>query len=192
MVCEGILMTISDRTKAQILAALLTIAGFTWFFVSSAGDTGNIGRKSRPKSNITRQLKDPTIQIALIEKSGLYRGGQKDIFRYRQLPLRQSTETVRTEPVLKPRETTTTFIDERPLSPQRDPSKTFKYEGFSIKGAPEDGRIMASLSADGNTYTATLGECLVGQYCVRQLTENMIEIEDLQLKQRRTFPRTSQ
>jgi hypothetical protein len=35
----------------------------------------------------------------------------------------------------------------------------------------------------------TLGECLMGRYCVRQITANLLELEDLEDKQRRILPK---
>jgi hypothetical protein len=54
------------------------------------------------------------------------------------------------------------------------------------------GKILGSLTdpQGGNTYEVKEGDCLMGQYCVTRLTENLIEIEDLQLKRRQSFTRT--
>jgi hypothetical protein len=181
-------MTTSDKKKAQVLAGLLTIAGFTWFFVFGERSNQNTETKRKPGPGIARQIKDPTIQIGLIENLSLGGGGHKNIFQYRQEPLRQPASKGPTSTASR-EDKAPDVVDHRPLLVQRDTSKTFKYEGFSIRA---DGRMLASLNDGGNIYAVTLGECLVGQYCVRQLAENMIEIEDLELKQRRTFPRIIQ
>jgi hypothetical protein len=185
-------MTTSDKKKTQVLAGLLMIAGFTWFFIYRTPGPDNSQPKNKSRSKIEKRIKDPRIQIGLIETASRDGGGQKNIFQYRQEPSRPKAEMIRTNSESTVT-STTRVIDPPPMPSPREPaSKTFKYEGFSIKGAPADGRMVASLSDGGNSYTVTLGECLLGQYCVRQLTENMIEIEDLQLKQRQTFSRTFQ
>jgi phage protein U len=64
--------------------------------------------------------------------------------------------------------------------------KTFRYEGYSLG---TKGKMLAALSESGNTYTVEEGECLMGQYCVRRITENQVEIEDVFQKRRQTFTR---
>jgi hypothetical protein len=184
-------MTPSDKRKAQILAGLLAIAGLTWFLNLRTRGNESSETKRRPGPTIRKQIKDPTIQIKLIQNASLEGGGHKNIFQYRQEPLPPPAATIRTKSV-STEGNTNLVVDQRPQPPARESSKTFKYEGFSMRGATADGRMLASLSEGGNSYAVALGECLLGQYCVRQLSENMIEIEDLQLKQRRTFPRTFQ
>ena len=127
-------MTTSDKKKAQILAGLLAIAGLTWFLSFRTRGNENTETKRRPRSNIERQIKDPIIQIGLIEKPSLDGGGHKNIFQYRQEPLPPAAATIRTKSV-STEGNTTPVIDQRPLLPARETSKTFKYEGFSIRGA---------------------------------------------------------
>jgi hypothetical protein len=131
-------MTTSDRKKAHVLVGLLAIAGITWFLDFGArGNQGTETKKGPRRPAIERQIKDPTIQIKLIENLGLDGGGEKNIFQYRREPLPPAVATIRTKSV--PTEGNTTLV-----------------------------------------LTVTLGDCLLGQ------------IEDLELKQRQTLPRTFQ
>ena len=184
-------MTASDKKKAQLLVGLLVIAGLTWFLVYRTGPSTSVGPKKKPaKAAVAKQIKDPTIRIDLLgAATGTEEVGRKNIFQYRQKPL---------PPVVSPppraipttqTTTTNTGVIRQEIN-QPPPFKAFKYEGFSIIGHPKTGVMRAVLSEGTNTYQVTQGECLMGQYCVRQITENLIEIEDLLLKQRKSFTRT--
>jgi hypothetical protein len=74
-----------------------------------------------------------------------------------------------------------------PPPPPPPPFKSFRYEGFS--SVKDGGKLLASITESGNSYTVREGECLMGQYCISKLTEALVEIEDLQLKRKQTFMR---
>jgi hypothetical protein len=184
-------MTASDNKKAQYLVGLLVIAGLTWALVyrtgiiSSSADTKKQGSN---KPSAAKPLKDPTIHTELIQSADAEAEvGQKNIFQYRQKPLPPAPPAPR--PVPMP------VVQAPPPQPYTPPPppppvmKTFKYDGLSILGPPKTGKMMASVTDGTVSYQVTVGECLMGQYCVRSITERDIEIEDVQLKQRRTFPK---
>ena len=184
-------MTTSDRKKTQILVALLTIAGFTWLFAFHTRGTETTQSKRKSKPDIeARHLKETRIQIAGIHEAFLY-DSRKNIFQYGSTPVSKPTGTI-VPNLVSSESNTRTATAERPSPVEPPPSKTFKYEGFSIRGTTSNGRVLASLSDGGVTYSVTLNECLMAQYCVRQITESMVEIEDLQNKQRRTLPKNLQ
>jgi hypothetical protein len=181
-------MTPADKKKAQVLVALLVVAGLVWFFLYRKGGVTATADKGKTKTVAEKAIKDPKIRIDLIEGVALDEVGQKNIFQYRQKPVAVVAAPPRPAPI--PYTPPPSPPPGPPPPPPPPPFKPFKYEGFSVLGKP--GVMKASLSEGGNVYTVTLGECLMGQYCVRQLTENSIEIEDTQTKQRRSFQRTLQ
>ncbi len=185
-------MTAADKKKAQFLVGLLVIAGLTWFLVYRTGvATSSADATKKPiKTRAAKQIKDPTIHSELIKSADAGADvGRKNIFQYRQKPL-PPVAAPPSRPLPVPPTTNSSSPIFVPPPPTPPVMKTFKYDGLSIVGPPKTGRIMASLTDGTNSYQVTVGECLMGQYCVRQITENSIEIEDVQLKQRRTFPKT--
>jgi len=183
-------MTASDKKKAQIFVALLVVAGLTWFLVYRTGavtSPANVAKKTT-KTKAPKQLGDPTIHGELVQSVDVgSEVGRKNIFQYRQKPLPPAPPAPpRPVPVPITNTPPTVFTPPPPPAPVM---KTWKYDGFSISGSPKDGKAMASITDGNNSYQLGVGECLMGQYCVRKINEKEIEIEDVQLKLRRTFPR---
>jgi len=189
-------MTASDKKKAQVLVGLILIAGLTWYFVYRPGvvSSSNEAEKKKPGGKVAAAKKpqDPTIHIELLGgDAAAGEVGRKNIFQYRQKPLPPGSVNSVPKPIPGPIVTNTQppppYVAPTPQPP---PFKAFKYDGLSFAGSSKNGKMVASLTEGTNSYQVKLGECLMGQYCVRQITENMIEIEDLQLKQRKQFTRT--
>jgi hypothetical protein len=184
-------MTVADKKRLQYLFGLLVIAGLVWGLVYRTGVTSSSADVKKTLSNkpsAPKPVKDATIHTELAQAAEGEAVGQKNIFQYRQKPLPPAPPAVRPNPV--PVVTNTPPVTFTPAPPPPPVMKTFKYDGLSILGAPKTGKMMASVTDGNNSYQVTVGECLMGQYCVRSITEKDIEIEDVQLKQRRTFPKT--
>ena len=183
-------MTPSDKKKAEVLVLLLLIAGGTWYYVGFSEPApvapAAAAAKSQAKPKGSKANPEAQIRLDLLEgHTGAGEVGRKNIFQYRQKPLPpKPPEPVRV--VSTPAPLPTPPIVERPPAPP--PFKAFRYEGYSSRS----GKLIASLSEGGNSYQVTEGECLMGQYCVRRLTDMTIEIEDLQLKRRQSFTRVQQ
>jgi hypothetical protein len=188
-------MTTGDKKKTQLLVGLLVVAGLTWFLVyRTSGVTSSADvEKKQTKLKDAKEFKDPTINIGLINSADPHLDvGQKNIFQYRQKPLPPTPVPIQPASRPNPVPSVTNLPPQvfTPAPPSPPPFRAFKYDGLSILGSSKTGKMMASLTEGTNSYQVTLGECLMGQYCVRQITENSIEIEDVQTKQRRTFPKT--
>jgi hypothetical protein len=185
-------MTAADKKKAQFLVGLLVIAGLTWFLVYRTGAVTSSADATKKSGKLAaaKEFKDPTINIDLIDSADAEAEvGGRNIFQYRQKPLPPAPVQPTTRPNPVPVVSTPPPVF-TPSPPPPPPFKAFKYDGLSILGSPKTGKMMASLTEGTNSYQVTLGECLMGQYCVRQITETSIEIEDVLTKQRRTFPKT--
>jgi hypothetical protein len=183
-------MTASDKRKAQVLVVLLLTAAGTWYFVARpniAPAARTPAAKAQGKQS-QQAVPDAQIRLGLLEDSSAASNvGRKNIFQYRQKPAPpRPPETFKpSTPIVTDTRPPIVATPSVPLPP---PFKAFRYEGYSSKA----GRMIASLSEGGNTYQVTEGECLMGQYCIRKLTETTVEIEDLQLKRRQSFARVQQ
>jgi hypothetical protein len=179
-------MTASDKKKAKILVALVILAGVVWFWLYRPGSTSSTGAaaKAASKANDVKVGQDAQIRTDLLGDNAAEDVGRKNLFQYRQKAPPPQTATVARgfTPPTPPQNYTPP-----PYTPPTPQSKVFRYEGFS--GPTKNGKLLASLSEGGNTYYAREGECIMGQYCVRRLTETQVEIEDIVLNSRRTFQR---
>jgi hypothetical protein len=185
-------MTASDKKKTALLAVLLAAAALFAYngFRPASGTEANPPAKNLAKTPAAKPGQSAQIQIDILDNLQASEVGRKNLFQYRQT--QKAPEPQRggfTPALLQPIQPTPTQPPP-PSQPPPPPFKSFRYEGFSVsKGG---GKILGSLTdpQGGNTYEVKEGDCLMGQYCVTRLTENLIEIEDLQLKRRQSFTRT--
>ena len=181
-------MTASDKKKTAILVVLLIVAGVTWGWMYRSGTTASTPEaqtKGAKGPKVPKAVQSAQIRLDLLESETAADVGRKNLFQYRQAPLPpKPVEAIR--PYVPP-PITTPPVSSGPITPAQPPFKTFRYEGFSAD--KKTGTILASISEGGNTYEVREGDCVMGQYCVRRLTETLLEIEDLQLKSSRTFTR---
>jgi hypothetical protein len=187
-------MTAEDKKKMQYLVGLLVIAGLTWALIYRTGlvssAAGTAKKQGTTKPVAAKQFQDPTIHSELVQTADAdAEVGQKNIFQYRQKPLPPAPPAPPRPMPVPQAQVYTPPVNTTPPPPPLPVMKTFKYDGLSILGSPKSGKMMASVTDGTTSYQVTVGECLMGQYCVRSITERDIEIEDVQLKQRRTFPK---
>lgn len=171
--------------KEQVLVALLMVAVPTWFFVYRDSAVKTPPAKKPPKVTAPRPLPDATIRLGLLDHAAhLGAVGGSNIFTYRPKPVQNGPVVPFSIPIVQG--AAGRAADVRSEPPAQPPSKVWKYEGFTKSGD----RLVASLSEGNVTYPVVgPGDCLMGQYCIRRLTENLVEIEDLQLRERRAFQR---
>jgi hypothetical protein len=180
-------MISADKKKTVILVALLAVAGLSWYYVyrPTTGPASNPANKAVSKAKAPKVGLDAQIRLDLIGKSTSGDVGRKNLFQYYQRPAPKPPEPVR--PVMQTQVFQTPTTPSTPVAPPPPPFKAFRYEGFSV--AKNSTKILGSITEGGNTYSVWEGECVMGQYCITRLTENLVEIEDLLLKRRQTFTR---
>ena len=180
-------MTAADKKKVTLLVLLLMVAGYLWYsmYFGEAVPTATAPAKASAKAVAAKAGQEAQIRTDILKPTSSD-VGQKNLFQYSQkaAPKPVETRSITQYPM------TTQVINSTPAPPPPPPvpqMRPWRYEGFSgIKG----GKILGSISEGGNTYEVKEGDCVMGQYCVIRLTEALIEIEDLQLKRRQSFPRT--
>ena len=185
-------MTPSDKKKTGILAVLLVIAGISWYsmYQPAAGPEPGAPPKAASKAPAQKINQDAQIRLEIVGKTSSSDVGRKNLFQYGQKPAPKPVEPPRG---FTPAPTPIVSVIQTsgpPSPPPPPPFRAFRYEGFSVsKGG---GRMLGSITEGGSTYEVREGECVMGQYCVTRLTEGLIELEDLQTKQRRSFTRIQQ
>jgi hypothetical protein len=182
-------MTSSDKKKTGILGLLLIVAGVAWYFfvyrptLIPAADAAQVAAKAKTIKHLGNA------QIVWPDPPANLNVGQKNLFTYREVPVPPKPAAPSSD-VFRPAQPPPGPSTEiRPTVPQPPPFKAFKYDGFSM---PKNGKPLASLSEGGITYQAKEGDCVLGQYCITRITENVIEIQDIQLKRSQTITRSTQ
>ena len=181
-------MTTSDKRKTALLVILLGIgvAGYVWMYGSNSVASPTPSAKTDTKAIAIKPGQGAQIRFDLVQDIASNEVGRKNPFAYRQKPVPKPVQPVM--PVTIQQAAAPPPTPYVPPQPPPAPFKAFRYEGYSV--AKGGGKILGSITESGTTYTVTEGECLMGQYCVSKLTENLVEIEDLQLKRKQTFTRT--
>jgi hypothetical protein len=186
-------MTASDKKKTGILALLLVLAGVSWYFfvyrptLTPAAEEA--AKVAAAKKKATKPLGDAQLRLDLTDPPADLDVGQKNLFQYRQKPAPPKPPTPVTNVFQAPPPPPPAPGDQKPPAPAPPPYKAFKYEGFSMI---KNGKPLASLSEGGITYQAKEGDCVLGQYCITRITENVIEIQDILLKRSQTVTRSTQ
>ena len=177
-------MTASEKRRAGVLLVVLVVVSFGYYYTTRTPTPAGSSSPAKPAAGKPKDQKpvpDAAIRLDLIESPADNNVGQKNLFQYRQKPAPpRPPETAARPPVFVP---SNPVVNNAPPPPP--PFRAFRYEGFSSK----NGKFLASLSEGGNTYPVKEGECLLGQYCITRITENQVEIEDVQQKRRQTFTR---
>jgi hypothetical protein len=180
-------MTTSDKKKVVVLVLLIAvgIGGYAWQYRSNTVPAGPAeATKGAGKAVAVKPGQDAQIRIDYVTDTSSVQVGRKNLFQYRQKPAPKPPEQIRpvTQQVFPP----TPVVSTPPLPPPPPPFPAFRYEGVSgVKG----GKLLASITESGTTYTVREADCLKGQYCIAKLSEGQVEIEDLQLKRRQVFMR---
>ena len=180
-------MTTSDKKKIVLLVLLVAVGAalYVWLYRSTGAKPAEArAAKAAAKGAAVKPGQDAQIRIDLIKGDKKAEVGRKNLFQYWQKP----KPTVAAPPIYVPPTTPPNFTPPSPPPPPPPPPfKSFRYEGFS--SVKDGGKLLASITESGNSYTVREGECLMGQYCISKLTEALVEIEDLQLKRKQTFMR---
>jgi hypothetical protein len=180
-------MTASDKKKLTVLIGLVVLAGGVWFWLYrpvSSSSSGSAATKAASKAKDAKVAQEAQIRLDLLQDVGADDVGRKNLFQYRQKVLPQAQQQTRQQTVTQ---VPTPYVPPPPVTNPTPQFKVFRYEGFS--GPTKNGKLLASLTEGGNTYYAREGDCIMGQYCVRRVTESTVEIEDTVLNRRQTFQR---
>jgi hypothetical protein len=159
-------MTASDKKKVTVLAGLVIVAAFAWYYVNSpsSGTASTVSNKTPAKPSATKPGQEAQIRVDILEQTRSVNVGQKNLFQYGQKPVPKPSEPPpgygNRPPVTNQAPPQTTFVP--PPSPPAQPQfRSFRYEGFSVSKG--QGKILGSITEGGNTYEVREGDCVMGQ-----------------------------
>ena len=118
--------------------------------------------------------------------------GRRNVFQYYVPPPAPKPPPPPASAYVPPR----TVVDPGPPRPITQPPpfsalSTFKYDGVGMVAKP--GKPMASIKeGETNRWNVTEGEYILGRYRIVRITENSVEIEDVDQNRRQVYTRLTQ
>lgn len=118
--------------------------------------------------------------------------GRRNVFQYYVPPPAPKPSPPPASAYVPPR----TVVDPGPPRPIVQPPpfsalSTFKYDGVGMVAKP--GKPMASIKeGETNRWNVTEGEYILGRYRIVRITENSVEIEDVDQNRRQVYTRLTQ
>jgi hypothetical protein len=183
-----------DRQRLGILIVLLVVLGATVVLgyrvnrpqITAIAQTP----ETRPPSPNQTTPSDARIRLDLIEKlEASQEIGRNNVFQYREgRPSTQASRPGLTPPAAPPPPGPAVVLPPPPSRPAGPPPPTpipLKYQGFAIVNSART----AFLADDfARHYNVIVGEVLMGKYRVSQITDTIVEIEDLEANRKQTLP----
>jgi hypothetical protein len=181
-------MTAKNRQQVKILAALLVILAVTWIAgpgINQPASVSAVPPAEQKPSVALPASGDARIRIDLIEKpSEADDAGASNLFQYRNRQASNSAPPQASNPFIVPIEQPP--VQPEPQRPPPPPPIPFKYEGYALR---KGNSLMAFLTDSTGHYNVTAGEILMGRYRIVNVTEDVVEVEDLDQNRRQSLPR---
>jgi hypothetical protein len=188
-------MTAEKKKQLQTLLALgVLLAGAATYAYLSLRQPAV--KAATPAEKVARVASLPSASDAQIRLDLIRDSAEKDVvgrrnvFQYYVPP-----PPPKPPPVIQPAVVTRVQTNTTPAPPSPPPAPpsaldSFKFDAVGIVAKP--GQLMASITDGPNRYKVTEGEYILGRYRINKLTENSVEIEDLDQNRRRTYNRITQ
>lgn len=187
-------MIAEKKKQLQTLLALVTVLAIAVGYTYWTNRTPSTGVATTPAAKAARVAALPSagnaqIRLDLIdEKQDKNAVGRRNVFQYYVPP----------PPPPKPAPPATAYVPPTNVAPPPRPPvappapfsalSTFKFDAVIFVAKP--GKSMASISeGTTNRYNVTEGEYILGRYRIIRITENSVEIEDVDQNRRQTYTR---
>ena len=185
-----------DRQKLGVLGVLLLVLGVTVVFayrmnqpqVTSAVQPVPVKTSANPPAP-----SEAHIRLDLLENSETADAvAKRNLFQYRQAPPpppttpQRGAASVAPNPTVNP--TPPPQVVNRPPPPPAPPPITLKYQALFVVTDSPTGGPTAVLADESRHYNVKTGEILLGRYRILSISENSVEIEDLDNNRRQTLP----
>jgi hypothetical protein len=192
-------MTVQDRQRFKILIVLLAVLGATlWFgYRVNRPSTASALPPAAPQTEAAANRETGArIRIDLVEKAPAENElGVNNVFQYR-IRSRANERPPVADGDIPPSDLPPVFnepvapLPTSPPPPPPPPPVPFRYHGFAV--AEQEAELVAFLADGTNHYNVMVGEVLLGRYRIARITNDDVEVEDLQLNRRQTLPLITQ
>jgi hypothetical protein len=186
-------MTVRERKQLTFLIVLVIALGITLYLSPRLNRPTTVSAVSvqQAKPTQAKAANDARIRLDLIDRNtGSSEAGRENLFQYRipqPPPAALRPPQGQLNPFATPPTPTPTPPPARPPGPPPLPPITLKYQGFARpQGAV--GQLVAFLSDDRGHYNAKSGDVLMGRFRITAVTEQAVDVEDLQYNRRQTLP----
>ena len=183
-------MTRHDRQRLSIFLVLIVVLGLTLvlgYRMNRPPTTAAVQTPETRQASKAPTASDARIRLDIVEnpeKQGDI--GQRNLFQYGQR--RPAPQTIppapqNTAPALPPAASQAPPIV--PAGPPPPPPIPLKFTGFAVVSSS----LTAFLTDDAATrhFNVTAGEVLMGRYRITQITDKVVEVEDLQFNRRQVL-----
>jgi len=186
-------MNAEKKKQLQTLLALVVVLVAVGAYTYWTNRTPSTGVTVSPAAKAARAAALPNsgnaqIRLDLIDKMDQSAVGRRNVFQYYVPPPPPPKPAPAPPPYVPPAVGNPT--PPRPVAPVAPFSalSTFKCDAIIIAAKP--GKWMASISeGTTNRYNVIEGEYIQGRYRINRITENSVEIEDVDQNRRQTYTR---
>jgi hypothetical protein len=194
-------MTKPDKQKLSIFVVLLAVLALTivlgYRMTQPAAVVGETAAEQTKTSQNPPAANDAKIRLDLVENPEAAGEdiGKRNVFQYRQTPPPTAVERSggRSGGPFTPSNSESNFPPtsvrpQGPPQPAPPPPIPLKYQGFAADKKPGGG-FTAFLADDTRHYNVTVGEVLMGRYRILSISDNVVDVEDLEFNRRQSLPR---
>lgn len=196
-------MTKPDQQKLRILVVLLIILGVTLFFgyrMNRAPNPAVVQAENQKPVATPPVQTDARIRLDLLKKENPNEGvGKKNLFQYGPPPAPPAPPATAAAGNSRNPVSSAHAPAAPPPSPPNVPSAPpppppipLKYIGIaSIE--PDSKKLIATLIDDNqHHFNAVNGDIFMGRYKISRITENSVDVDDLQYNRHQTLPLVKQ
>jgi hypothetical protein len=185
-------MNKQDRQKFSIFGVLLGVLGLTLFLGYRLNQTTTAAvQPPETKTSVNPPApSDARIRMDLVEKPEADQDtGKKNPFEYRQAPPPPAAQrgTALTGPSQAAALPPGVIRQTAPPMPPGPPPIPLKYYGYLTLDTPTGG-FTAVIADDSRHYNVTVGEVLMGRYRILAITDQVVDVEDIQYNRRQSIP----
>jgi len=182
------------QTLLALVGLLIVVAAYT-YWTNRTPTTGVAATTSAKAARAALLPSQGNAEIRLdlirdkLDNSGV---GRRNVFQYYVPPPAPKPPPPTVSSYVPPR----TVVDSGPPRPIVQPPpfsalSTFKYDAVVIAAKPEKTRASIKEGETGR-YNVYEGEYILGRYRINKITENTVEIEDVDQNRRQTYTRLTQ
>jgi hypothetical protein len=189
-------MNQTERKRLKIWAVLVVVFGLTLWAGQRVFDLPTVLDAVTNETDIADTAQDLDLDQMTVSgqwarldiESSLPDGPRRNPFQYGPEPVLEAPpapfDPLGVGPAVEP---PAPLQPPAPPPPPPPPPIPFRYSGWSRVG-DDDGVLEAWLFDEGDAYSVVEQEVLMGRYRINQITDQFVEIEDLEFNRRQRLP----